>query len=62
MITVHRFKLLNSKTGEWEISDCMRTAKAIADLKGEIILETNQEIFEGMLDSEGRYVPPKYES
>ena len=39
----------------------MRTAKAIADLKGDIILETNQEIFEGMLDSEGRYEPPKYE-
>lgn len=60
MISVHHFKVLNRETGDWEISDCMRTAEAIAELKGEIMSESEQLVFQGMLDSEGRYFPPKY--
>ena len=59
-ITVHQFKVLNSDTGDWEISDCMRTKEAVAELKGEIMHETGQIIFQGMLDSNGRYFPRKY--
>ena len=60
MIAVHHFKVLNSETGGWEISDCMRNAETIAELKGEIMHESEQLVFQGMLDSEGRYFPPKY--
>lgn len=60
MITVHHYNVLNLETGNKEISDCMRTAEAITELKGEIIPETEEMNFQSMLDSEGRYFPPKY--
>ena len=60
MIKVHHFKVLNIETGDWEISTSMCTAEAIAELKGEIMPESEQMVFQGMLDSEGRYFQPKY--
>ncbi|MBZ0262989.1 MAG: hypothetical protein K8F90_20575 [Hyphomicrobiales bacterium] len=60
MIEVHHYKVLNLETGSKEIADCMRTAEAIAELKGEVVPESEQLVFQGMLDSEGRYFPPKY--
>lgn len=58
MIEVHHFKVLNSRTGEWETSRAKRTAEDIATLKGEIIADTGQMVFRVLLDTEGRYFPP----
>jgi len=59
MIEVHHFKVLNSRTGEWETPRAKRTAEDIVKLKGEIIPDTGQMVFRVMLDEEGRYFPVK---
>lgn len=60
MIEVHHFKIWNAEMKHWEFPPSMRTAEGIAQLNGEILPETGQLVFDGMLDSEGRYFPPRY--
>ena len=58
MIEVHHFKFRNVNSGEWDIPPSKRTAEDIAKLKGKIIPDTMEMVFQAMLDSEGRYFPP----
>lgn len=59
MVEVHHFKIWNILTDKWEFPAAKRTAENIAELKGEIIFGTAEEIDLSQLDELDRYFPPE---
>ena len=57
MVTVHHFKVWNHTKADWEIPPSKRTAQSIAEARGEIILDTAEEIDPALIDGFGRYFP-----
>ena len=57
MVQVHHFKVWNISKGDWEIPPSKRMAESIAELKGQIIPDTAEEIDSTKLDGQGRYFP-----
>jgi hypothetical protein len=57
MVRVHHFKVWNIHKGDWEIPPSKRTAESIAELKGQIIPDTAEEIDQMQIDNHGRYFP-----
>lgn len=57
MVQVYHFKVLNSTNGLWEIPPSKRTAENIAELNGEIVADTVEEVDLALIDGEGRYFP-----
>jgi hypothetical protein len=58
MVKVHHFRVWNITKGDWEIPPSKRTAKTVADLKGQIIPNTSEAVHSKKLDTEGRFFPP----
>ena len=58
MVEVHHFRVWNITKGDWEIPPSKRTANNVADLKGQIIPNTSEEIYFQKLDTHGRFFPP----
>ena len=57
MVQVHHFKVLNSANGKWEIPQSKRTPDRIAELKGQTIPNTAEEVDLTRLDNQRRYFP-----
>ena len=58
MATVHSFTLLHEENGTRVMSTTKRTAEQIADMGGEVVPNTAEEIDEAALIENGAYLRP----
>ena len=59
MVTVHRFKVWDIRTGDYVVQPLKSPAERIKQVGGEIIPGTAEEVDPSALDGEGRYGGPK---
>jgi len=61
MIEVHHFKVRDISKGDWENPRSKRTAKSIAELKGQLFPDTVEEVDPPQLDGTGSKVKSRLE-
>lgn len=54
---VYFYKVADAGTGEIRVPDRKATAETVADLRGELLHETGEEVDASLLDQNGRYDP-----
>lgn len=57
LVEVYQYRLVDPVTGRAIISYAKMTAEGIARIGAQIIADTEQEVWEGALDENGRYFP-----